>query len=182
MEEVMCPRCQGRGDIPAPSGKGVTKCFTCGGRGVINEQDLAWKSKWATESAEKVPVVTPKKAAAKRVSKPKAPAKAKATASVIKPIDDQGKTPLHREASDGYLRGVQELLATGADVNARDADDRTPLHWPAYRGHLEIVKELIEHGADVNAADKNGRTPLKMATIGNHHDVMAYLTEHGAHL
>lgn len=186
MEDVTCPRCQGRGDIPAPSGKGVTKCFSCGGRGVIDKQDLEWKSKWAMESAEKAPTAQPKKAAGtKRVAKPKAPAKAKtkAVASVAKPAEDlQGKTPLHREASDGYLRGVQELLDAGADVNARDADERTPLHWPAYRGHLEVVKALVEHGSDVNAADKNGRTPLKMAAIGNHADVVAYLTEHGAHL
>ena len=77
---------------------------------------------------------------------------------------NRGRTPLHREASDGFLRGVKELLESGADVNARDESGRTPLHWPAYRGHLEVVRLLCEHGADVNAADNDGRTPLRLAT------------------
>lgn len=186
MGEVTCPRCKGTGDIPAPGGHGVTKCFACGGRGIVDERDLAWVSKWAKEAKsvsrdieEKTKAKTEKKpAAAKKPARPAAP-----KATTVKPaVIDNGRTPLHQEASDGYARGVQELLASGADVNARDNDGRTPLHWPAYRGHLEVVRLLIEHGADVNAADNSGRTPLKMATIGNHADVIALLEEHGAHL
>ena len=200
MEEVKCPRCQGTGDIPAPCGQGAVMCFTCGGHGVIDAQDLAWKSKWAEQakparnaSKEKKPVI-PKKSAS-TASAVKAPAKkavktlsptasklaaAKQAAAML--AEESGRTPLHLDASDGFLRGVQELLDRGADVHARDKDGRTPLHWPAYRGHLEVVRLLIEHGADINARENNGRTPLKMATIGNHTPVIEFLKEHGAEM
>jgi len=94
-------------------------------------------------------------------------------------VDTSGKSQLHKDAADGYLKSVTQLVASGADVNARDAEARTPLHWPAMRGYTEIVQLLLEHGADPNAADKNGRTPLDMAKIGKHETIIALLREHG---
>jgi hypothetical protein len=179
MAEVTCPRCKGSGDVPAPGGSGITKCFACGGHGVIDEKDLAWKSKWATTS--KVPEQTGKKTTkmVKTAGATKAP-RSKATKLAVAPRADRGRTPLHQEASDGFLRGVQDLLDQGIDANVRDDDGRTPLHWPAYRGHVDIVRLLIVHGADVNAADNNGRTPLKMAAIANRTEIIDLLKEHGA--
>jgi ankyrin repeat protein len=47
---------------------------------------------------------------------------------------------------------VQQLIAAGADVNAREAwRDQTALMWAAEGAFAEVVKLLIEHGADVRA-------------------------------
>lgn len=186
-EEVKCPRCKGLGDIPAPGGAGMTHCHVCKGRGVINQRDYAWKSKWATtdEPESKPAARTTKAKAVTAPREPKAPKAPKAPRTpVVKPApvsarSDEGRSPLHAEASDGFVRGVRELLESGADVNARDANERTPLHWPAYRGFLEVVQLLVDAGAEVNARDSGGRTPLRMAIIGNRADVQEYLREHG---
>ena len=188
MAEVVCPRCNGVGDIPAPNGAGVTVCFTCGGRGVIDEQDAGWAGKWA-ETAKIKPEksgTAAKKPRAATTVKPRASRAAMRTVSAANPaampVEVTGRTKLHQDASDGYLPGVREGLQAGQPVNARDNDGRTPLHWPAYRGHLEVVQLLVEHGADVNARDNGGRTPLKMATIGNRQDVIDFLREHAAEM
>lgn len=184
MGEVTCPRCNGLGDIKTPSGT-VTKCFSCGGHGVIEERDYSWKMKWTedTGSTIKSGEKTPKSKA--KVKSTRAVTPKKAVTPVRKPAapqEDLGRSPLHLAASDGYLRDVLALLENGAEVNARDNDGRTPLHWPCYRGHFEVVQALIAHGADVNATDRNGRTPIKMATIGNRPEIIALLEGHGGRL
>ena len=46
-------------------------------------------------------------------------------------------TPLHEAARSGDLAAVRELLAAGADPNAREEGDNTyPMHWAAAAGHL----------------------------------------------
>lgn len=159
----------------------MTTCFACGGHGVIDKQDLAWKQKWA--AGEQTPPPARKKKdtdMAKASGATRAPRKKAVKAAP--PVAETGRTPLHQEASDGFVRGVRELLEHGADVNARDNEGRTPLHWPSYRGHLEIVQLLCDHGADINAEDQDGRTPMKMATIGNRKEVITFLAERGGHL
>lgn len=182
-EEVKCPRCQGMGDVPAASGTGATHCYVCKGRGMISQRDVAWKSKWgAIEKPAEKPARATRASAAKATREPKAAKTAKTPAAKpaqVSARSDEGRSPLHEEASIGFVRGVRELLESGADVNARDAHGRTPLHWPAYRGSLEVVQLLIEAGADINARDSGGRTPLRMATIGNRVDVQDYLRAHG---
>jgi hypothetical protein len=198
MEEVKCPRCKGTGDIPGSGAHEVVLCFICGGHGVIDPQDLAWKRKWADQTKPALKAGSKTKTVMKADSETntmnthtmssaqKAAAKKASNVAVAKRAavdlaeEQTGRTPLHLDASDGFLRGVQELLAQGADANARDKDGRTPLHWPSYRGHLEVVRLLIEHGAEINARENQGRTPLKMAMIGNHAPVIDYLKECGA--
>ncbi len=56
-----------------------------------------------------------------------------------------------------------ELLAPGADFNARLEGGVVPLHWACRGGKPGVVKHLLEHGADVLDAADNGETPLSMA-------------------
>ena len=75
--------------------------------------------------------------------------------------DEDGFTPLHLAAANGYKSMVEFLLTTKADVNAKDNAGSTPLHQAAADGeHSDIVELLLAHKADVNAADKQGLTPL----------------------
>ena len=56
-----------------------------------------------------------------------------------------------------------ELLAAGADLNARLEGGLVPVHWACAQGKQGLVKHLIQHGADVQDANGAGRTPLDMA-------------------
>ena len=46
---------------------------------------------------------------------------------------------------------VEQLLAKGANVNARAARGQTALMWAVAQKHPDVVKVLLAHGADVHA-------------------------------
>ena len=81
--------------------------------------------------------------------------------------EDLPLVTLHEGVNRVDLQGIKDLLAKGADVNAKDFLGGTPLHAAALRGHKEIVQLLIAKGADVNAKTNNGTTPLDRATMPN---------------
>lgn len=69
-----------------------------------------------------------------------------------------------RKAIDaGHAERVRELLAGGADANARDGDGATALMRAAHVGNLPLVHALLAAGADVDAADPQGWTALSKA-------------------
>jgi ankyrin repeat protein len=93
---------------------------------------------------------------------------------------------------------VRELIAHGADVNARDevkkwdrqttAEPRekwlplgglTPLLFAARQGCIECAGILIDKGADVNVTDPDGISGPVLATINGHYDAAKFLVEHG---
>jgi uncharacterized glyoxalase superfamily protein PhnB len=62
-----------------------------------------------------------------------------------------GWTGLHTAAREGRTDAVRELLAHGADPDAREAGDNTcPLHWAVAHLHLETVRVLLDAGGDVH--------------------------------
>jgi len=63
----------------------------------------------------------------------------------------------------GDVERVRELLAAGADCDARDGEGATALMLAAYAGNLAMVKTLIEAGADVNARGEGGWGALMKA-------------------
>ncbi len=75
-----------------------------------------------------------------------------------------GWTLLHFAAHQGRLPAVLQLLAAGADVNARDEGGLVPIHTAAANCHVDVLAALVEAGADVNAANQSGFTPLYWAT------------------
>ena len=92
--------------------------------------------------------------------------------------DNNGDTPLHGAAWNGYTELVKILLETKADVNARKRDDgATPLYIASIRGHTEIVKLLLDYKADVNMGLTNGDTPLHTAVWNGHPEVVKILLE-----
>jgi len=59
--------------------------------------------------------------------------------------------PLHATVVSGDIQAVEDLLARGADVNAKNKRGLSALNSAAVFGHKDIVELLIEKGADVNA-------------------------------
>lgn len=77
-------------------------------------------------------------------------------------------TELMAAAYAGDLARVQQLLATGADVNATDDSGWTALMKACYnteqkRGFADVVQALIDAGADIEAPIGYGVRPLMLA-------------------
>ena len=84
----------------------------------------------------------------------------------------------------GNLIRVQELIASGVNVNAARDDGKTPLLIASYKGHTEIANFLLAAGANVNAAlnSDSGKTPLFFAVWRGHTEIVNALIAAGANV
>ena len=96
--------------------------------------------------------------------------------------DEYGRTPLHNAVIDKELVRVKELLAAGADVNARDRENWSPLHYAAQDHSLDIARLLVDAGAAIDAQDAEGNTPLWRAVMNAYHGdaLIEFLKDLGA--
>ena len=70
--------------------------------------------------------------------------------SLARMFPDEDMRALARAAGRGSVGRIDELVAAGADVNARGRSDGTALWWALRRRNLEGFARLLEHGADPN--------------------------------
>lgn len=96
--------------------------------------------------------------------------------------DGPPSTPLARAAQAGEAAAVGDLVARGADVNARDANGYAPLVYAARAGDPEVINALLDAGADVNARGcaSWGWTPLIHAIHKYRNAAARTLVERGA--
>jgi ankyrin repeat protein len=81
------------------------------------------------------------------------------------PVDDgldDGRTPLHLGAERDAVHAVRELVAAGADLNARGGSGGlSALHWAAWESAVGAMRVLVAAGASLEARDDaGGGTPL----------------------
>jgi len=97
-------------------------------------------------------------------------------------VEDPDQTALMQAAAKGDTKGVQQLLAKGADVNARDQSGQTALIIACRTPHVppEVVKALLAAGADVNTRSHNDYTALSWATTRGNSEVIRLLRRSGA--
>ncbi|KAH9180932.1 hypothetical protein AeNC1_017093 [Aphanomyces euteiches] len=89
-------------------------------------------------------------------------------------------TALHVAAVQGHPSVVKELVANGANIEARNKNGNTPLIDAALKGHLEVVQALLDLGADVNARNEWDDRAHMCASWEGHLDVLKLLLAHGA--
>jgi ankyrin repeat protein len=77
--------------------------------------------------------------------------------------DDATHQALLEAVRAGDRDRVQQLLRSGADVNARTEDGTTALMHATAVGDSKLVRMLLDHKADVNARNKAGAVPLLWA-------------------
>lgn len=89
---------------------------------------------------------------------------------------------LLQHAANGNSSGVQQVLASGADVNAINSNGRTALYFAVLKGHAEVVKTLLgTKGIDVNTApEDSGWTPLHVAIANLEFEIIELLLAAGA--
>ena len=88
--------------------------------------------------------------------------------------------PMYLAAYQGDAQRIAQLLAEGADPNARADGGTTSLMVAADRGHAAVVAALIDAGAEVNAQDDSGQTALVQAASAGQTEVVALLLKVGA--
>jgi beta-lactamase regulating signal transducer with metallopeptidase domain len=87
---------------------------------------------------------------------------------------------LYEAADAGDLAGVKEMLAAGANANARIDGDGSPLIAAARSGNILIAQLLLDNGADANMPVEGDGSPLIMAAATGHLDQVALLIQRGA--
>src|SRR5437868_5314448 len=84
-------------------------------------------------------------------------------------------------ASNGNAVLVKELIALGADKNARTAEGNTPLHEACKtarkKERIDTLRVLVAAGCDPLAKHRVGKTPADIANEHEHADVVPILEE-----
>ncbi|XP_057418585.1 integrin-linked protein kinase 1-like isoform X1 [Lotus japonicus] len=83
-------------------------------------------------------------------------------------------------ACRGDVRGVEDLLNEGIDVNSIDLDGRTALHIAACEGHVEVAALLLSRKANIDARDRWGSTAAADAKYYGNTEVYYMLKARGA--
>jgi len=89
---------------------------------------------------------------------------------------------LHRLLAEPTSRGVEWLLAHGADPNVTAPETgESALHVAARSGAgVRAFRAILAHGADVNARNRRGETPLALALQHHRRRLVDLLGEAGA--
>ncbi len=87
---------------------------------------------------------------------------------------------LTEAALKGDLKQVQDLLAKGADVNAKDKRGDTAFLRAVYGDHLETVNLLLDNGADINATGWYGKTAIWLTACWGRRRMAELLKQRGA--
>ncbi|MBQ9359156.1 MAG: ankyrin repeat domain-containing protein [Abditibacteriota bacterium] len=82
-------------------------------------------------------------------------------------------------AGEKALPLARQLIAVGADVNARDASMNTPM-CEAARTDAAYTALFLENGGDVSLQDAYGRTPLFRAAAEGRNDIIELLLKAGS--
>lgn len=92
---------------------------------------------------------------------------------------DHFASPLYYACCTGAHSAAEDLINTGADINAAGGNYGTPLIAASTGGHLEIVQLLLAHASDVNINGPIG-TALTSASSCGHFEIVQLLLTHGA--
>jgi len=72
---------------------------------------------------------------------------------------------------------VAQMLALGADINARDSNGQTCMHLVAINWQREVAVFLKEKGAHLYELDNFGQSPLHVAARVDNEEMASYLVE-----
>lgn len=90
--------------------------------------------------------------------------------------------PLHNAAYKGDTQKVQEIINSGASIEAQDSNGLTPLLAATMYGKSDAARSLIKMGANVNVKNKEGYTPLLYSSQSCDVETVKLLIENGADL
>ena len=93
--------------------------------------------------------------------------------------DSNGRTKLMLAAKKGDIAKIEDLLYSGAQIDAKDNDGWTALMYAArFQKNADVTKLLLYRGADRSIKNKYGITPLMLgAGYSSNPDVISVLLD-----
>ena len=91
--------------------------------------------------------------------------------------DASQATPLLLAAENGHSATVDQLLMSGALVDACDKENRSPLYLASANGYYGVVDSLLVYHARVDAMDDHNKTSLHVALQNRHIAIALRLLE-----
>ena len=116
----------------------------------------------------------------KYVRKELLPQEKRVSEDIAQVVKDESLSELMLTAANGDSERVKELVAFGADVNARGKSGTTALMYAARNNRTEIVDYLLSKGADLNAQSAKGSSAIILAKKFGHHELSESLKLRGA--
>ncbi|XP_010517465.1 PREDICTED: probable protein S-acyltransferase 23 isoform X2 [Camelina sativa] len=94
-------------------------------------------------------------------------------------LDNEGRSPLHWAAYNGFTDTVRLLLFRDACQNRQDNTGCTPLHWAVIKENVEACSLLVHAGTkeELTLKDNTGSTPLKLASDKGHRQLALFLSK-----
>jgi ankyrin repeat protein len=90
--------------------------------------------------------------------------------------DQDGSTPLHVAAKEGFKESVKLLIERGADVTSMDENGYMALHLAAEEGHRSVVELMISNeNVRIDAKSRSGMTALHVAARKGRLEVAKFL-------
>lgn len=89
-------------------------------------------------------------------------------------------TPLMKAAREGLADIIRQLLAAGAQLEARNADGNTALWLACVGNHLDVIDILVDAGINIDNLNDNGASSLMYASSAGKADVVERLLARGA--
>ncbi|MGH8261311.1 MAG: ankyrin repeat domain-containing protein [Steroidobacteraceae bacterium] len=83
-------------------------------------------------------------------------------------------------ARAGNQGAALDLIAHGADVNARSPDGTTALMWAAQNDEIDLTRALLKKGADFRAVSLYGTSAMQQAAIAAYTPILKLLLRAGA--
>jgi ankyrin repeat protein len=70
---------------------------------------------------------------------------------------------------------IDELLASGADINSRGENGETPIFRPIRSGNLDFMRFLLSRGADPWVKSDSGQSPIDVALEFGFQEIVEFL-------
>jgi ankyrin repeat protein len=87
-------------------------------------------------------------------------------------------TPLMLASQNGFVEGLQELIAAGARVDEPNETGETPLILAVHRRDPPMIRLLLAASADPERTDNSGRSAREYAQLDRNSLVLAEFTRH----
>lgn len=89
-------------------------------------------------------------------------------------------TGLHAAAHTGDSARLQQLIASGAQLNARDSHGRTPLHVATFARQRDAIRLLAKAGAQLDLLENDRYDAVTIAAVADDEESLRVLLSLGA--